>query len=96
MERLHQVILDIFVTKDLDNKVFDHIYPLVETLEYIAWEIRASCHHTIMVTIGQAVFGRDMLFNIASFIDWQVVTAVNQRQLDIYNVRENAKRVTYD
>ena len=27
LERLHQVILYMFVTKDLDNKVFDHIYP---------------------------------------------------------------------
>ena len=37
-----------------------------------------------------------MLFILASVVDWRVVTAVNQRQLDIGNVRENARKVTHD
>ena len=36
MERVHQVILNMIVTKDIDNKVFDHIDPWGETLESIA------------------------------------------------------------
>ena len=27
VERVHQVILNMLVTKDFDNRVFDHIYP---------------------------------------------------------------------
>ena len=49
-----------------------------------------------MATPGKAVFGRDVLFNLASVIDWWVVTAVKQLQVDIDNFRENAKRVTHD
>ena len=49
-----------------------------------------------MATPGQAVFGRDMLFNLASVVDWRVVTAAKQRQVDIDNVRENSKQVTHD
>ena len=49
-----------------------------------------------MATPGQAVFDRDILFNLASFIDWRVVTAAKQRQLDIDNVRENSRGVTDD
>ena len=37
-----------------------------------------------------------MLFNLASVVDWQVSNAVRQRQLDIDNVRKNAKRVMHD
>ena len=44
-----------------------------------------------MATPVQAVFGRDMLFNLASVIDWQVATAAKQLQVDIDNVIENAK-----
>ena len=33
VDRLHQVILNILVTKDLDNKVFDHTNPWGETLQ---------------------------------------------------------------
>ena len=76
----------MLATKDLDNKVLDCIYSWGETIAYISWEIRASCHSTIIATPGQAVFGRDMLFNLAPVIDWHVATAVNQRQVDIDNV----------
>ena len=40
VERVHQVILNMLVTKDLDNKVFDHKDIWGETLAYIAWGIR--------------------------------------------------------
>ena len=70
VERLHQVILNMLVTKDLDNKVFEHIDPWGEILAYIAWAIRASYDRTIMATPGQAIFGRDVSFNLASVIDW--------------------------
>ena len=95
LERLHQVMLSMIVTNDIDNKVFDYIDLWGETPAYIAWAIRASHHRAIMATPGQAVFGRYMLFNIASVVDWRVLTAVKQRQVYIYNVRENARRVTH-
>ena len=68
LEQVHQLMLNIPVIKDSDNNVFDHIYPWGETLAYIAWAIRASYYRTIMITPGQAVFGRDMLFNLASVV----------------------------
>ena len=49
-----------------------------------------------MATPGQTVFGRYMLFNLTSVVYWRVVTAAKQRQVDIDNVRENARRVTHD
>ena len=58
MKRVHQVILNLLVTKDIYNKVFDYIGPWGENLTSIAWEISYSCRRTIMVTPGQAVFSR--------------------------------------
>ena len=49
-----------------------------------------------MTTKGQAVFGRDILFNLASVVDWKFVTAANQQQVDIDNFQENARQVTHD
>ena len=37
VERVHQVILNIIVTKDLYNKVFNYIDIRGETLSSIAW-----------------------------------------------------------
>ena len=86
----------MLVIKYLDDKVFDQIDPWGETLESTAWAIRASYHHTIISTPGQAFFGRDVLFNLASVVYWPVLTAENQRQLDIDNFRENARKVMHD
>ena len=35
VEQVHQVILNMLATKDLDKKIFDYIYPWAETLAYI-------------------------------------------------------------
>ena len=37
-----------------------------------------------------------MWFNLASVVDWQVATAAKQRQVDMHNFQENARRVTHD
>ena len=91
VEWVNQLIFNMLVTKDLDNKVFDYIYPWGDTLASIAWEIRASYHHTIMAMPVQAVFGIDILFNLASVVDWRFAIAAKQRQLYIDNVRGNSK-----
>ena len=52
VDQVHQVILNMLVTKDPDNK----------------WEIRDFYHRTIMATPGQAVFIRDILFDLASVV----------------------------
>ena len=60
VEQVHKVILNMLVTKDLDNKVFDYIDPWGKNLAYISWVIRSYYHHNIMATPVQVVFGRDM------------------------------------
>ena len=68
MKRLHQVILNILVTKDLFYKVFNYIYSWGETLTSISWEIRASDDRSIYGKPGKAVFGRDTKFNLTSLL----------------------------
>ena len=60
VEQVHQVILNILVTKGLDKKVFGYIYLWGETLSYIARAIIAYYNRTIMATPGKYVFGRDI------------------------------------
>ena len=95
VEQVHQVILNMIVTKYLDKKVLNYIDPWGETLASIALAIRDPYHCTIMSTPGQAVFGRDTLFKIALVVDWQVATASKQSQVDIDNVIYKANQVTH-
>ena len=96
MERSHQVILSMLVTKDIDNTVFDYILTWYETLASIAWTIRAYYHRTNGSTPGQDIFSRDMILNLTSVVDWRIITAKKQQQVDIDNVRENSGRVMHD
>ena len=83
-------------TKDIDNKVFKHIYTWGGTLSSIACTLRASYPCTIIATSIQAVFVRDIIFNLTKVVHWQVITASKQKKADIGNVREDYRRVTYD
>ena len=44
---VHQVIYTIIVTKDIDSKVYDYIYPCSEGLSSISWEIIDSYKHML-------------------------------------------------
>ena len=94
-ECINQVIYNMIVTKDITSKVYDYIETWWETLVSEAWEIRASYHHTLGSTPGQDVFGRDILLNLTSMIDWCVVTARKQRQVNIDNVRKYSRQVRH-
>jgi hypothetical protein len=82
-------------TKDLKNRVFDYIDPWGEILSSIAWAIRASYHSTLGATPAQLVFGRDMIFNMKTIIDWRTITARKQKQILKDNLRENKGRIDH-
>ena len=96
VERVHQVLHNMIVTKDLDGRTFDYIDPWGEILSSVAWAVRASHHSTFDKTPGQLVFGRDMVFNLSTVVDWKAITARKQAQVDRDNLRENANRVSHD
>ena len=70
MEPAHQVIFNMLVTKDIDNKLFDYIDPRGETLTYIAWDIWAYYHSNSEAKIGQYFFGKVMILKIMAVVDW--------------------------
>ena len=65
-------------------------------LSSIAWAIRASHHSTLQATPSQIVFGRDMLFNLKSVINWKETSSRKQKQVNLDNIRENRNRIDYD
>ena len=86
MDWVHQVILNMLVNKNLDKKVVCYIYPWGETLESIVCIIRASYYRNIQDATVKSVFGRDMIFNLTSVVDWQVITDGKKQQVEIDNV----------
>ena len=86
----------MFNTKNLSQQIFDYIDPFGEVLASIAWAIRSSYNTTTNATPAQLVFGRDMIFNLKSLINWKALSLRRQKLIDKANIRENRQRIDYD
>jgi EamA domain-containing membrane protein RarD len=83
-------------TQQLEDQVLDYINPFGEFLASIAWAIRSSYHRMLEATPAQLVFGRDMIFNIKTVVNWNLIQKRKQSQVDIDYSRENKCHVACD
>ena len=86
----------MLVTKYIDKKSFDCIYPWGETLASIACYKKYYYHFTIGATPIQSIFGIDMIFNLTSFVYCLVITANKYQQVKIDNSRENTRQFIHN
>ena len=96
VEKTCQVIYNRLVTKNLSNKLCKYICPWGYIISSISQRIRDSYQHTLKSTPGQDVFGGDMIFNLTSTIEWQVITTQKRWQVDIDNAIQNYTRVRHE
>ncbi len=57
-----------------------------------AWAIRSTYHTVLKASIGAAIFGRDMLFDILFIADWQKIGEHRQRLTDLNNAHEKQRQ----
>jgi hypothetical protein len=50
----------------------------------------------LKASLGEAIFGQDMPFNIPFLADWKHIGDYRQSQTDYSNKSENSKRVDFD
>ena len=96
IERIHQVLRHMLLTKNLKEKIFDYIDPFGSILASVAWAVRASYNSSTDSTPAQLVFGRDMMFNIQTLVNWKEMSLRKQKLVDKANLRENKHRVDFD
>ena len=51
---------------------------------------------TFAFSPSSLVFGRDMIFNVSTIINWQTTLNDKQTQVDKDNLRENSRRTAHD
>ena len=83
-------------TKYADNNFFEYIDPWGEPLSSRARVRISSDQCTIWSTPAQAVYGRYIIFKFVPVVYWSFITDINQQQVNIDNVNENAKQVRHD
>ena len=65
VERLYQTLGSMLRSQDIENVTLDSSDPWTDILRKCAWAIRSTVHTTLKVTPAQAIFGCDMLFDLA-------------------------------
>ena len=61
---------------------------VADFLTNAAWAIRSTYHTELKDSPGEAIFGRDMLFDIPFLVDWNKIGEYRQRQTDRNTERE--------
>eukprot|EP00985_Skeletonema_marinoi_P029889 scaffold29518_cov66-Skeletonema_marinoi.AAC.1 len=69
-------------TSDINNLETVDASLIDEFLTNAAWAIRSMHHSVLQATPGQAIFGRDMLFDIPYLFNWSEIGRRRQQLVD--------------
>ena len=74
----------------------DYLDPFGSIQASVAWAVRSSYNNSTDATPAQLVFGRDMMFNLSTLVNWKDLSIKKQALVDKANLRENRNRVDHD
>ncbi len=96
LERLHQVLTTMLCTDELDMANTVVTRDIDAFLTDAAWAICSMYHTVLKSSLGAAIFGRDMLFDIPFLADWNKIGDYRQHQTDLSTAHENRSRRDWD
>ena len=96
LERMHQVIMTMLRTAELD--MADTVAPsdISDFLMDAAWAVHSTYHAVLKASLGGAIFGRDMLFDVPFLADWNKIGEYRQHQTDCNTQCENKSRMDWN
>jgi hypothetical protein len=61
-----------------------------------AWAIHSTYHTVLKASLGMAIFGWDVLFDLSFIANWNQIGDYRQHPTDLSTARKNKKCVDYD
>jgi hypothetical protein len=58
--------------------------------------VRATYHTALMASLGQVIFGRDMMFPTRYVVNWKLIHDKKTQKMQEDNRQENASRLAHD
>ena len=95
VERVHQTLVNMLCTKDLENYPFDPKDSWIDILGSCAWAIWSTAHTTLRASPAQLVFGRDMLFDLSYLVRWKDIQDKKVHSHQVNMEQENSKCVKH-
>jgi hypothetical protein len=96
LESMHQVLKQMLHTAEIDmaNSVTPDDIDVF--LDNVAWANCSTYHTVLKASIGAAIFGQDMLFDIPFMADWHKIGEHRQSLTDCSKQPENTQCIEYD
>ena len=91
VERVHQVLGNTLRTFELEKEKLKEVNPWEPFLSAAAFVIRSTYHTTLEATLGQLVFGRDMVLQIKFKADWACLRLNKSKRIEESNICDNKK-----
>jgi Integrase core domain len=99
LEQVHQVMgnmLRMFELQSMSEAELENPRTIANVVANVCFAIRTTFHTILQANPGQLVFGRDMIFPTTYVANWANIAERKRDQMIRDNMRENAKRITYD
>ena len=94
--RIHQILGNLVRTYNLQETCVDDADPFMGILDTSAFAVQSTYHRAKDKSLGQLVFGRDMILTINHVADWRYIRQRKQKQINKYINRENNTRIDYN
>ena len=95
LERIHQVLGNLVQTFNIHQTYVDKNDPWTGILAAAAFVICSKIKRQKGYSLGQLIFGRDMIIPIKHRVDWELILQKKQTQINRDNTRDNKHRVDY-
>jgi hypothetical protein len=96
LEHIHAVLGNMLHTSKLDMAKTVKASDIDIFLSDAAWAVCSTYHTVLKASLGAAIFGQDLLFDIPFIADWQKIGEHRQQLTDLNNAHENEGRIDYD
>ena len=96
LERIHQVLGNLVQNFNISETYVEKYDTWWGILAVAAFEIFSTTNRLRCYSLGQLVFGCDMILPIKHKSDWELIHQIKQKKIKEYNICKNSERVDHD
>ena len=96
LERIRQVLGNIVRDFNIQHTYVEKNYQWTGMLDASEFEISSTTNTQKGYSLGQLIFGRDMILPIKHRVDWEIIRQQKQTQINKDNTCQNRHKVDYD
>ena len=95
LERIHQVLGNLVRTFNISQTYVDEDDRWTGILSAASFAILSTTNRQRVYSMGQLIFGLEMILLIKHTVDWELICQRKQTQTNKDNIRENIHRVDH-